>query len=156
MQSSRTCLRCWKPAFILASKLLIFPIVCCFLSTAFDVPWLLRCLFWLVYPTTFYLITANFYFTWARPIWFDETSPEEHTHIRPGYIGDKLQQEIWWQSQLIYCEANLGAENFGDPSWEGKGYFQTRQNADSELCESNHPFLALDDDMEGQTTPSGL
>ncbi|KAI0903893.1 hypothetical protein F4823DRAFT_244848 [Ustulina deusta] len=98
MKSSRTCLRCWKPGFILASKLLVCPIVFYFLSTIYIVPWFLRCLFWLVYFMSFYTITAIFVFFLARPTWFDEESPEEHTHIGPGILGEKLSQESGWDN----------------------------------------------------------
>ncbi|KAI1270890.1 hypothetical protein F5Y07DRAFT_393169 [Xylaria sp. FL0933] len=88
MKSSRTCLRCWKPGLILASKLLVCSIV----------SWFLRCLIWLVYFMSFYLIMLIFVFFLARPIWFDEESLEGHTHITPGYISEKVSQELGWDN----------------------------------------------------------
>ncbi|KAI0520851.1 hypothetical protein F5B22DRAFT_598611 [Xylaria bambusicola] len=55
---------------------------------------------WLAYFMSFYTITAIFVFFLTRPTWFDEESPEEHTHIGTGFLCEKLSQELGWDNEL--------------------------------------------------------
>ncbi|KAI1425075.1 hypothetical protein F5Y12DRAFT_748717 [Xylaria sp. FL1777] len=94
MKSSRTCLRCWQQVLILAFKLLVFSIVLNYLLTIYILPWFLFYLLWPVYFTLVCIIITLFVLFLSWPIWYDEKSPEKHSHFRLEILIEKLSQEL--------------------------------------------------------------
>ncbi|KAI0427946.1 hypothetical protein F5Y09DRAFT_314748 [Xylaria sp. FL1042] len=94
MKSSRTCLRCWQPVLILAFKLLVLLIVLNYLLTIYILPCFFSYLLWPVYFILVCIIIALFVLFLSWPIWYNEKSPEKHTHFRLKILTEKLSQEL--------------------------------------------------------------
>ncbi|KAI0976857.1 hypothetical protein F4678DRAFT_414816, partial [Xylaria arbuscula] len=74
----------WMKTSISTVKPLLYLIVCYFFinnKSTYDMPWLFRVNFWLVYFAIVFIITDVIPNLIFRPPWYNEELPDEHSHI---------------------------------------------------------------------------